>query len=171
MRHLATISGILLMRLSVAQSTFAGTKPDLTVGTSGQVQQSGGGSFLQMMFALGVVFLLLKFVLPKVANKLNKRLVTTVNGGILIEESAQFAGGSLYVVNARGKALLLSVSSSGVSCIADLTKPSTEQPLFDEILGHHAQQPAQCAAQFLEPVFEGEPDPQTVLSRIQRLGV
>ncbi len=171
MKFAVVLCASMAWSLSMAQSTFAGTKPDLTVGTPSQATQVGGGSFFQLLFALGVVFLLLKFALPKVATKLNKRLVTTVNGGISVEESAQFAGGSLYVVNARGKALLLSVSASGVTCLADLTKANTEQPLFADILGQHAQQPAQSEAQFIEPVFESEPDPQAVLDRLQRLGV
>ena len=90
----------------------------------------------QMLLALGIVFALLKFALPRVANKLNKRLVTGLNSTIRIEESANFAGGSLYIVNAREKTLLLSVGTNGVSCVADLT-PATkpkEAPLFSEVL-------------------------------------
>ena len=111
-------------------------------GTKRDVMAAAGGSgssmmpLFQMLVALGIVFALLKFGLPKLASKLNKKLVTGTNSSIQIEESANFAGGSLYIVTARGKTLLLSVGTNGVSNVADLTpteKP-VEQPLFNEIL-------------------------------------
>lgn len=99
--------------------------------------------FVQMLVALGVVLLLIKFALPKLVGKLNKRLVTGVGSGIRIEESASFAGGNLYVVSARAKTLLLSVSPSGVNCLADLTETQSapQAPLFMDILEAEQQKP------------------------------
>jgi hypothetical protein len=102
------------------------------LGTKTESIPSAGGSgaglmpFFQLLVAVGIVFALLRFVAPKLLAKFNKRLVTT--GGIQIEESAAFAGGNLYVVTARGKSLLLSVSSGGVACLADLTTATPEAP-------------------------------------------
>lgn len=99
--------------------------------------------FMQMLVALGIVLLLIKFVLPKAVNKLNKRLVTGVNSTINIEESAAFAGGNLYVVTARNKTMLLSVHASGVNFLADLSEPNTQPdpPLFMDILDREEQKP------------------------------
>ena len=92
---------------------------------------------LQMVIALGFVLLLLKFVLPKIAGKMNKKLVTSVNSGLQIEESANFAGGTLYIVRARHKTLLLSVNTQGVACLSDLTSDAAVEPektTFEKII-------------------------------------
>lgn len=135
-----------------------GTKRDVLAATGGS-----GSSMMplfQMLIALGIVFTLLKFGLPKLASKLNKKLVTGTNSSIQIEESANFAGGSLYIVTARGKTLLLSVGTNGVSNVADLTPASkpTEQPVFNEILDQSvAVAPVRAAAfQATVPVVEDE---------------
>lgn len=156
----------LLPVLSSAQQY--GTKKDALSAVSGS---SGSPTLplLQMLMALAIVFGLLKFALPKIASKLSKKLVTGVDSSIRIEESANFAGGSLYVVSARGKTLLLSVGSSGVSCIADLSSPKSEPepPLFSEILDATVDQPA-----IVEPVAASTPDSgeiQRALERLSRL--
>lgn len=139
-----------------------GTKKDVLVASGGASAMSPM-PLLQMLVALGIVFCLLKFVLPRVASKLNKKLVTGINSTIKIEESANFAGGSLYIVTAREKTLLLSVGTSGVNCVADLSpavKPA-DQPLFSEILEAKIETPA--------PVDEPQPDPAEIRRALDRL--
>lgn len=92
---------------------------------------------MQMAIALAVVLGLLKFVLPKMMGKMSKKLVTSTTGGLHIEESANFAGGTLYIVRAKSKTLLLSVSTQGVNCISDLTQevaPEPEKTAFEQII-------------------------------------
>jgi flagellar biogenesis protein FliO len=92
---------------------------------------------LQMLVALGVVFALVKWGLPKVVAKMGARLSTPVGSAISVEESAAFGGGQLSVVSVRGRTLLLAVSPQGVTCLADLTEqpsPAPEQPAFFEVL-------------------------------------
>lgn len=161
MRRLLAVS--FLMPVLVSAQQF-GTKRDAlaTAPTGGSTAMP----LFQMLIALGIVFALLKFALPKLASKLNKRLVTGVNSSIRIEESANFAGGSLYIVGARDRTLLLSVGTNGVSCVADLT-PAQKEPgpaLFSEILDrvvvedeHHLQQTST------------EPDPAEVRRALDRL--
>src|SRR5687767_10574766 len=120
-------SGIVLLGLMLSNwagaQTYAGTKTDpIKTATAQSPTSFGLMPFFQLLVALGIVLLVLKFVLPKFISKLNKRLVTSQEGGIKVEESASFAGGDLYIVNARGKALLLSVATTGVTCLADLTE-------------------------------------------------
>ncbi len=157
------VIAFLLPVLSSAQQY--GTKKDALSAVSGS---SGSPTMplLQMLLALAIVFALLKFALPKVASKLSKKLVTGVDSSIRIEESANFAGGSLYVVSARGKTLLLSVGSSGVSCIADLTssKSEPEPPLFTEILEASVAQPTP-----VEPVAASSPNPDEIQRALERL--
>src|SRR3954464_8369141 len=111
-------------------------------------------AFLQMLVALGVDFLLLKLVMPKVVTKLNKKIVTKVGSAIQIEESAAFAGGSLYVVRAKSKTLLLSVATSGVTCLADLTPATAEpdMPTFKEIVDKEIEGPLQPFAVVEAPI-------------------
>ncbi len=157
----------------VCSAQLLGTKRDSMAVTGGASSPVGVMPLFQMLLALGIVFVLLKFALPKLANKFNKRLVTGLNSNIKIEESANFAGGALYLVKVKGKDLLLSVSTNGVTCLADVT--STEiaksEPLFMEILDDQKARPdlPDFAA---VPVEEGPrpADIQRALDRLARLG-
>lgn len=98
-------------------------------------------TLLQTALVLGAVLFLLKSFLPKILLKLNKGLKSTLNGEIHIKESATFAGGSLYVVEARSKTLLVSVGANGVTCLAELegTGQAVEQPLFMDLVEEHTR--------------------------------
>lgn len=129
-----------LLSVMLATPAFAGAQ---SLGTKTETAAlAGGGSpvgvmpLLQMLIALGIVFGLLKFGLPKIASRLNKHLATPLNSSIRIEESANFAGGALYLVNVKHRTLLLSVGSHGVNCLADVTEGSTtpEAPTFRELV-------------------------------------
>lgn len=116
---------------------FLGTKASPVAGPmSADTGGVGFMSFLQMIVALAIVVVLLKLVLPKVAGRLSKRIVTKTGSTIQIEESAAFAAGSLYIVRAKSKTLLLCASGQGVSCLADLTEtvPTMEPKSFQEII-------------------------------------
>lgn len=125
-----------LAALAQAGEGYLGTKADpVTMGRSGGPGM-GVLPLLQMAVAVSVVFLLLKFVVPKAVTRFGKGLKTPVSGGIRIDEAAQFAGGTLNVVSVRGRTLLLSVGTQGVSCLADLSEPNraTEPPTFQEMV-------------------------------------
>ncbi|HVL40425.1 MAG TPA: flagellar biosynthetic protein FliO [Fimbriimonadaceae bacterium] len=125
-----------------AQGALAQSALDLAKGevTSAPVQQGpslGLMPLIQMMVAIGIVLGLVKFLLPRLAGRLNKRLSTPIGSQIRIEDSATFAGGTLHIVEVRGKALLLSVGTQGVTCLADVTEPKaadTAAPTFMEVL-------------------------------------
>ncbi|HEY3783157.1 MAG TPA: hypothetical protein VGL56_18925 [Fimbriimonadaceae bacterium] len=156
-----------------------GTKQDpIPTAPVGGAPNMGFMPMLQMLVALGIVLALIKFVLPKFMGKLNKRLVAKSGSGILIEDTASFAGGQLYVVSVRGKSLLLSASNSGVSCLADLTtaRPKNGQPLFMDMLAKETDDPS-----YLYVEESGEPTPvmkaamtedeiQAAIERLNRLG-
>lgn len=144
---------------------------------------------LQMLLALGLVLVLLKFLLPKLIGKFGKKLVTKLDGGVKVEESANFPGGTLYVVSARKKTLLVSVAASGVACLADLTEPTiAPEPLtFQEMVDHAVVEPAaspsmedaepkpeeQALGSFLNLRHQAQPanniDAQRALDRLRRL--
>jgi hypothetical protein len=109
--------------LAFSQEQFPGTKTDLAHSAG---QSSGLMPLFQMAIVAGVILMFLKVWLPKILNRVNRRISTKPGGGISIEESATFAGGTLYVVTARGKTLLLSASTQGVNCLADLTSTSAK---------------------------------------------
>lgn len=157
MRRIMSVS--FLMPVLVSAQQFGTKKDALATAPAGG---STAMPLFQMLLALGIVFALLKFGLPKLASKLNKRLVTGVNSSIRIEESANFAGGSLYIVGARDRTLLLSVGTNGVSCVADLTpvERAPEPPLFSEVLDK---------AVVAEPQPSDEPDPVEVRRALDRL--
>ena len=138
MRALTTLATSALGAVAFAGDALSGMKADpLTSGAS--ASGSGGVGFMalvQMVVALAIVQVVVKYALPKFASTFNKRLATGTGSSIKVEESAAFAGGNLYVVSVRGKDLLLSASASGVVCLADLTEgPTQSEPLgFDEML-------------------------------------
>lgn len=133
MRAHASLTILCLAGAALADDGVLGTKGDAVTTPAGQ-GGLGVMPMLQMVFALGIVMLLLKFVLPKVMGKMNKKLVTGVNSSLKIEESATFAGGTLYIVRARSKTLLLSVSTQGVNCLADVTEPEVKtEPDFEDM--------------------------------------
>lgn len=123
-----------------------GTKADIVAPSqplSTNEPVVGGMQFVQMIVALGLVFALLKFGLPKLVGKMGKRLSTPLNSSIQVEESANFGAGSLQVITARGKTLLIAVTQSGVSCLADLTDDSTksaQEPAFFELFDSAKQE-------------------------------
>ena len=143
-RFLVLIGGLTAVAVQAAPGAF-GKKSD-GPSTAAQATAPGVGAmpFIQMMIALGIVFCIIKFVLPKGMQLMGKKLVANNAASIKIEEGASFAGGHLYVVTARDKTLLLSASQSGVSCLADLTAPkaaAAEAPLFMDILDEEARSP------------------------------
>jgi len=175
--------GIVGLVLAIAVPCFAGpptvfgTKAD-TAPSPSQTPGLGFMPLLQMMLALGIVLVLIKYVLPKLLGGINKKLVTKSGSGIDIEETASFAGGQLYVVSVRGKTLLLGSSQAGVACLADLgpKKSKTEQPLFMEMLDKETEHPSHLYVD-----AQGEPSPamksalsdeevQAALERLNKLG-
>lgn len=162
MKTLTSLIGLLGAPFALGQEPLTG-KQDLISTTS-----SATGGFmplLQMLLALAVVVAVIKFAVPRLATRVNKKLVTTLEGGIKIEESANFAAGSLYVLTARKKTLLVSVTSSGVTCLADLSEPAAPEPAsFREILGDQRQAAPLSPAEFREAVIEVE-EPMTEAER------
>ncbi len=138
MKRLATLIWLALPTLSLAGDGIVGTK--LGGGATFQttpVSPVSGSAVVQLIVALGIVLLLVRYVLPQALNKVNRKLNTNVTGGIRIEESASFAGGNLYVVTAKSKTLLLSVTGTSVTFLADLTETQQPQPevkTFQEML-------------------------------------
>jgi flagellar biogenesis protein FliO len=122
-----------------------------------------------MIIALGVVLVLLKLVMPKLVSKLNKKIVTKVGSAIQIEESAAFAGGSLYIVKAKSKTLLLSVTAAGVTCLADLSAQNGEDamPTFQEMVDNEIEGPMQPFA-VVDAALSDE-SPQRVADALERL--
>jgi flagellar biogenesis protein FliO len=136
MRSIASAFALLAASLALSQQSGIGTKPDLVVRPT---QISGGvgtWDLVQMVVALAIVFALLKWALPKLVTRMNKRLSAKDGSSITVEESASFGGGSLQIVTARGRTLLLCVSQSCVTLLADLTsdKPVQEEPAFFEMV-------------------------------------
>ncbi|MBI1756828.1 MAG: hypothetical protein HYR64_06955 [Fimbriimonas ginsengisoli] len=157
-----------LAALSYAQvqEGYLGTK--LGSGGAGapaaQPGAPGLGSFLQMTLALGFVLVLVKTVVPKLAAKLQRRLVTSPTSTLTIEETANFAGGTLYIVRARSKTLLVSAAQSGVSCLCDLSDAAPAPPTFQEFVDEAVQDASRDPA--------GNPDAieiEQALSRLERL--
>lgn len=137
MRARVSLTLLCLVGLACAQDAgLLGTKAS-PITTSSAPGGMGVMPLVQMAIALGVVLFLLKFILPRIVGKMNKKLITSATSMLKVEESATFAGGTLYIVRARSKTLLLSVSTQGVNCLADITEEDAkpeEKTAFEEII-------------------------------------
>lgn len=136
MRRLLCLSALAAPVASLCQvGTYAGTKAD-NVKSVPVAGPSGMGMmpFFQMLLALAIVYLALKLWLPKLISKFKKRIVPSAEGGIRIQESAAFAGGSLYIIEARGKSLLVCAAATGVTCLATLQDEPKPPPCFLDVL-------------------------------------
>lgn len=150
---------------------FPGAKPDPSTSFA-QPAAGGIGPLFNVLLALGIVYAILRFAMPKVMSRLNKRLVTGTGSAIRIEESASFAGGSLYVVSARGKTLLLAVGSQGVQNLADLTEATSAPvpPTFGEIVEKEMERsPKAVAADPRPSAVSPESDWAVALERLEKL--
>ncbi|MFQ3586333.1 MAG: flagellar biosynthetic protein FliO [Fimbriimonadaceae bacterium] len=150
-----------------AQDADLGTKADPNPGFSSaaQGQPIGFAPLLQLALAVAVVVLLLKLVLPKLVSKLNRGLVAGVGSPIRIEEAAQFAGGTLVVVEARNRTLLLCVGGNGVTMLADLTPapsatPAEETLTFGEMVEKATQGPPAAPIRIAVSPSPTAPSPQ-----------
>jgi flagellar biogenesis protein FliO len=141
-------SFLALALASMASADPLGTR---TSPASYDASPVGFGPVVQMLFALALVGAGIKFALPALMKRFGGRISTQANGTIRIEESAAFPGGRLYVVEARGRTLLLGATGQNVSCLADLTTNDFAEALIE------AEKPAPA-------------DPLEQLARLERLG-
>jgi flagellar biogenesis protein FliO len=125
---------VLSSSFALAEDGILGTKGDASSALQGPA--STGGSLLQMIIAVLVVFGLMKFMLPKVMAKFGGKLNPGLGSSIKIEESASFQGGTLYLVSVKDRSLLLGVAGSSITTLADLGNANKPDPgpTFMEIL-------------------------------------
>lgn len=125
----------LLACLGHAKDALSGMKDDV-ISTS-STAPSGPSPLLNLGLVVGVLFVLIKFVLPKVLLRFTNRLSTGLGSEIKVEESATIGTGGAYVVQVRGRTLLIGASSTGgLSLLCDLTTTQEEPQAFFEMLDH-----------------------------------
>ncbi len=134
------------MEQLIAQTTF-GTKPSTPAQPPAQSGSAVSGlQMLQMLIALGIVGVLLKFGIPKLIGKWGKRLSPGADSTIDVLETAAFGAGQVQVVKVRGRTLLLGITAQNVTCLADLTEHEDarqhEEPAFFEMLDEASDEPA-----------------------------
>lgn len=174
MKRFAGIWICLLAPMALAQQTaFPGTKKDvISAPVTGGTSTLGVVQLAQMLIAMGVVFAVIKYILPKIATRMGKKLNTKLGSDIKIEESASFAGGMLYVVQARSRTLLISAGTQGVSCLADLTEqPKKEEPFttFKEMVEAQPEQTDAGFAPQVEVKEDEDPSPGSANEALEAL--
>ncbi len=135
MRRLGTVFVCLMTSVAFAQSGSLGTKADL-VSHAPASAAVGAWDVLQMIAALAIVFALLKWALPKIVAKMNRRMGSSSSDTIRLEESAMFGGCQLQIITVRGRTFLLGSTQAGVNCLADLSNPvqPKDEPAFFELV-------------------------------------
>lgn len=85
-------------------------------------------NLIQMVIALGIVLVILRYGLPKLLKWGAKAgLGSKLDGEIRILETRAITGGSVHLVRVRGRLLLLGSTAQGIQLLADLT--GTQEPL------------------------------------------
>lgn len=152
-----------------------GTKKDLasaaTKAPAGPAVQ--GMDIVQMLLALGLVAVILKWGLPKLLSKFNGWKPAVSKGGIILSESTTLGAGMIQIVEVRGRTLLVGATPTHINLIADLSVSAPvqeeEDPAFFELLDQEMDEPK--AEDKPNPVFavvemeveeEEEPDTMTV---------
>lgn len=172
MRNVFILVGMVVAGTAAAQGNF-GLKKD-PISTPSSSSPIGMMPMVQMLIALGLVYVMLRYLLPKFFGKMNRKMSAATGSSLRIEESANFAGGSLYVVHAREKTLLLSVSTSGVTCLADLTQPEKPQPpTFKEMVEQELKLPEYVAGPTIPSPAQPSLDPEaeSALRRLSQLTI
>lgn len=130
------------------------------------MQEAAGGigfqSLAQMLIALAIVVVLIRWLVPKYASKFGKRPKVNTNNPDIEEVGALALGpNQAHLIKVRGRTLLVGSSAQGVSLIADLTDDAG-------VFHLPIQEPASSQPQaYIEP---GPTDFDSVLERLNRLG-
>ena len=154
-----TVLALTSLLATLASADPLGTRPSPAGFDASPV---GVGPVVQLVLALALVGGALRFALPAIVKRFGGRLATEVGGSIRIEESAAFPGGRLYVVEARGRTLLLGATAQNVSCLADLTVTDFAEALSSAEGGVTS---VETGATLPIP-----PSPLDRLARLERLG-
>jgi flagellar biogenesis protein FliO len=174
-RFLTSVSLATMASLSLAGEGDSSKELTGILGTKASSTQaftpttSSGGGLLQMVFAVLIVFVLMKWLLPKLISKYGTKISTGLNSSIKLEESASFPGGTLQVVTVRDRVLLLGVSGSNISTLADLGSITKNDPgpTFSEYL-----EVSPGEAPIDQTMIQMRPTPeeaQAALDRLQKL--
>lgn len=155
---------------SVAAQAQLATKQDVTqMAAEKSAPLIDGSALVQLVVALGVVFLLVKFALPKLVAKFTNRVSTDLGGSIKTCETATCGTSTLQVLEVRGRTLLVSVNPNGVNLIADLSTPTTPEqkeeeakPAFFELLDARKQESVDSllSKAVVEELPEEKPQPK-----------
>lgn len=107
-----------LPTLAFAGSGVLGTKQDVVSTSPGA--PVGVMAVVQMVVALVIVIALVRVVLPKVLNKVSGRPATDM-GNLQVQATANLGNGTLHIVQAGTKTLLIGATANGITCLSDLT--------------------------------------------------
>ncbi len=163
MKLLSSLLLVSLGALAFAQDSLSGMKDDvISTPTSANTAGPGLMPLVHLFIVIGVLFVLIKYALPKVLNKMTNKLTPTLDGSIRVEASATIGAGGAYVIQVRGKTLLVGASSTGgLSLLCDLTesdRAENAEPAFFEVLDHAVIKPEELPE-----------SPDTASERLERL--
>ncbi|CUU34452.1 MAG: flagellar biosynthetic protein FliO [Fimbriimonadales bacterium] len=149
MRRLVWLASMQVILLWAAWGQGAPTNSELAPGAlgtrSGSPMQvaapsSSGGGWIQVSLALLMVGVGLRYGLPKLLRWAGKTGDgSPLDGQVRVIETRAVPNGSLMLVKARDRLLLIGSSPQGMSLLADLTPPPESAPLtadtpFDKVL-------------------------------------
>ncbi|MGV3613903.1 MAG: flagellar biosynthetic protein FliO [Fimbriimonas sp.] len=140
-----------------------GTRTDVAPAASGS--PVGVLPIVQMLLALGIVAGLVKWVLPRVLNRVTK---PGAAGDITVEATSTLGTGNLHIVTTRGRTLLIGATANGMNLIADLTEtaPKVEVPASEPVrIQKHASFEEMLAA---ATVATPEPTPARPVDDVAR---
>jgi len=113
---------------SWAQDALARAKDDMVPQNASNFDTGVGPmQLVQLLLALAVVIVALKFVLPRLAPRLQRRITHRPSASMQVAETIEMGSASLHLVRVRDRELLIGAVPTGLQLLADVT-PSRATP-------------------------------------------
>lgn len=132
-----------------------GTRDSSPLRTTTTTSPVGASNLLQMVTALGIVLVILRYGLPKLMKWGAKAgFGSKLDGEIRILETRAITGGSVHLIRVRGRLLLLSSTAQGIQLLTDLTEPRANHDVGDH--SRTAPSPVPASSEFDEWLRQSE---------------
>ncbi|MCH8275573.1 MAG: flagellar biosynthetic protein FliO [Armatimonadetes bacterium] len=139
---------------------LGGLKEDPIPPFSGTTTGLGVTSLFQMILALAIVVLLIRWIVPKYLSKAGrKRSADEPGGEIEVLATTPVGSGHIHLIRTRGRTMLLGSAQQGITLISDLEEDS----VFDNLPTKAGENGSGAAGGSQSGSFDD------VLSRLRRL--
>lgn len=128
MRPLAFLFS-LVPALALGQTALESAKPTMQVAAP----SGSNNNWLPLLLVCAVLFGLYKWIGPKAMGWLGSKVSRTIDSELVVRESASIGQGHLYLVEIRGKELLVGATLHNISLITELPREELPTAFFEHL--------------------------------------